>query len=136
MTDERVRYIFNQMAAQYDDLRDLWYAWLFSRLHFLIAKHLISGWSEGMAVLDVGCGTGLQSFLYALSGARVTGVDISDELLAVALEKATFAHKKFPVSLFSPHFRFVEKYNKRISDLLRPRFKSTEYVLREHAQFY
>ena len=81
--------VFNEMRDGYDDINDLWYAWLFSRLHFLIAREVLSTWdqSKPRLVLDIGCGTGFQSFLYAVTGARVVGVDISHELIRVAREK-------------------------------------------------
>jgi SAM-dependent methyltransferase len=62
-----------------------------------IAKRLTSGAEEfiarlnlqpGMKVLDVGCGTGNQSIPAARTGATVTGVDISTNLLAQARQRA------------------------------------------------
>jgi len=32
--------IFNKMVNEYDDIHDLWYTWLFSRLHFIIEKEV------------------------------------------------------------------------------------------------
>jgi 2-polyprenyl-3-methyl-5-hydroxy-6-metoxy-1,4-benzoquinol methylase len=43
---------------------------------------------SGQSVLDVGTGTGRAAFLMAASGARVTGVDASEEMLAIARERA------------------------------------------------
>src|SRR3954453_13566746 len=40
--------------------------------------------AEGEHVVDVGCGTGNASLLAAARGARVTGVDPAERLLAVA----------------------------------------------------
>lgn len=42
---------------------------------------------EGMKVLDVGCGTGTLAVKAAGKGARVVGIDISEEMLAVARDK-------------------------------------------------
>ncbi len=39
---------------------------------------------EGMEVLDVGCGTGVQLARYQQAGCRVTGIDASPAMLAVA----------------------------------------------------
>ena len=123
----KVSFLFDQMAAEYDQLRDPWYAWLFSRLHYFIAKNLLSRWAgKRQRVLDIGCGTGFQSFLYALTGADVTGVDISQELLAVAQEKNISFRRRFPFSIFPAHFDFVIEYDQRISDILEPRFKSAQ----------
>lgn len=42
----------------------------------------------GRSVLDVGTGTGRAAFLLAAAGASVTGIDASNEMLAVAREQA------------------------------------------------
>jgi ubiquinone/menaquinone biosynthesis C-methylase UbiE len=44
-------------------------------------------------VLDVGTGTGRAALLIASAGARVTGVDASEEMLAVARQRAAAAHQ-------------------------------------------
>lgn len=43
---------------------------------------------QGRRVLDVGTGTGRAALLLASAGAQVTGVDASDEMLAIARERA------------------------------------------------
>lgn len=43
---------------------------------------------SGMKVLDAGCGTGNFSLKLARLGCAVTGVDLSGEMLAIAIEKA------------------------------------------------
>ena len=45
------------------------------------------GIGEGVSVLDVACGTGILFPDYLNRGAKVTGVDISSEMLRVAREK-------------------------------------------------
>jgi SAM-dependent methyltransferase len=47
---------------------------------------------EGRRILDVGTGTGRAAIALALKGAVVTGVDASDEMLAVARRRAMDAH--------------------------------------------
>ncbi len=43
---------------------------------------------DGRTIIDVGTGTGRAALLFALGGAKVTGVDASDEMLAVARQRA------------------------------------------------
>ena len=50
-----------------------------------------AGVEPGMEVLDVACGTGNATIPAARAGARVTGIDFSDALLAVARERAADA---------------------------------------------
>lgn len=46
---------------------------------------------QGLAALDVGCGTGFLSLELAARGHRVTGIDFAPEMLALATEKAAAA---------------------------------------------
>src|SRR5687767_8332351 len=50
-----------------------------------------AGVEPGMEVLDVACGAGNATIPAARAGARVTGVDFSPELLAIARERAADA---------------------------------------------
>lgn len=80
-----VRRLFNEMSTEYDDVRDLWYSYLFDSLNSIIRGNFRN--LAGQTVLDVGCGTGRQSETFLELGASVTGVDIADELLEVARVK-------------------------------------------------
>jgi SAM-dependent methyltransferase len=51
----------------------------------------LSGVEPGMEVLDVACGTGNAAIPAARAGARVTGLDFSPALLAIARERAADA---------------------------------------------
>jgi len=53
-----------------------------------IKEHIVTNFvRSGMAILDVGCGTGDLAVRAARAGAFVTGVDISEGMLAVAKER-------------------------------------------------
>jgi ubiquinone/menaquinone biosynthesis C-methylase UbiE/NAD-dependent dihydropyrimidine dehydrogenase PreA subunit len=53
-----------------------------------IKEHIVTNFVlSGMAILDVGCGTGDLAVRAARTGAFVTGVDISEGMLAVAQER-------------------------------------------------
>jgi ubiquinone/menaquinone biosynthesis C-methylase UbiE len=124
MTDNAAK-IFNEMKEEYDILQDLWYSWLFSRLHFLIAKNSIVPF-QPKKVLDVGCGTGFQSFLFAAIGAEVFGVDIASDLIDEAnKKKETFNPSS--LQLFPSYFSFVDRYNKKIENTLYDLIKSNQY---------
>jgi SAM-dependent methyltransferase len=55
-----------------------------------VAERVVAAAQVGpsMAVLDVACGTGNAALMAAAAGARVTGVDITPELLAIAATRA------------------------------------------------
>ena len=52
----------------------------------------MAGDVHGQRVLDVGTGTGRAALLLAKAGAEVTGVDASEQMLAIARERTAAAH--------------------------------------------
>lgn len=111
--------VFDGMADQYDAIREYpWYAWLFARLHTLIFHNVIRPYAP-QTVLDVGCGTGFQSFLYAAFGARVVGIDASSRMIRIAREKATWfpADRATLITIPAP-FSFIRLYNRWICERL------------------
>lgn len=71
---------YNRFAAVYDALMqdapyDEWEAYLQREV-------------KGGSLLDIGCGTGELAVRFARAGFRVTGIDLSDDMLAIAHEKA------------------------------------------------
>lgn len=116
--DNRVKQIFNEMEKDYDEIVDLWYSWIFSRLHYLIAKNINSFSLENKKVLDIGCGTGFQSFLYSKVGAEVVGIDLAEKLIEVAnKKKVSFNHLR-SLSFFDPKYDFVKLYDEKTNKLL------------------
>jgi len=74
---------YTHMAAVYDRLMadtpyDQWLDWV---------ERCFSRGAKPVSVIDLGCGTGSISIPLAKRGYRVTGVDLSAEMLAVAYDK-------------------------------------------------
>ncbi len=111
--------LFDRMAGEYDEIREFpWYAWLFARLHTLIVQNIIRPYAP-RTVLDVGCGTGFQSFLYAAFGARVVGIDVSPHMVRIAQEKtAQFPAERVSLLTIPAPFPFVRPYNRWIQEHL------------------
>ncbi len=59
-----------------------------------------AGLAPGKRVLEIGCGTGLFSEYFAQSGADVVAVDISEDLIAKAMERKLPANVQFLVKRF------------------------------------
>jgi len=90
--DGQTRYvaqIFNEMADEYDNLRDPWYSYTFREIDRVLRRgFLVRAVSRSKPIaLDVGCGTGIQSLTLAQLGYHVEGVDIAESLLAIAEKK-------------------------------------------------
>ncbi len=74
---------YGQVAAFYDEVLGGRFG-MEEQLVFEVLGEL-----RGKAILDVGCGTGRFSIPFAERGARVTGVDLSPEMLAQARRRAS-----------------------------------------------
>lgn len=84
---EHVRRIFDQCADSFEKVlvHDLQYKT--PELLFELVRPYLT---EGLNVLDLGCGTGLGALFYRPYAARLTGVDISPKMLAKAAEKELY----------------------------------------------
>ncbi len=97
---------YTSLAASYDRLtRDVDYARILDFLETLLHaqdKH-------PQTVLDLACGTGSMSLLLAKKGYRVTGVDMSEDMLTMAAEKtAGLEHPPFFVRQRMERLRLPE----------------------------
>ncbi|MDQ6859135.1 MAG: ubiquinone/menaquinone biosynthesis methyltransferase [Chloroflexota bacterium] len=89
--DQRIASMFDRIARRYDFLnRVLSFGTDVAWRHRALAS---AGIEPGMAVLDVGAGTGDLSFAAADQGARVMAVDLSPGMLAVLGRRATSAQR-------------------------------------------
>ncbi|WP_088553821.1 class I SAM-dependent methyltransferase [Calderihabitans maritimus] len=80
--------LFDKKSSDYDN----WYQTPKGRLVDKIEKEAIYGYLKpraSMEILDIGCGTGNFSLELARLGVKVTGIDVSEAMLAKAREKAT-----------------------------------------------
>jgi ubiquinone/menaquinone biosynthesis C-methylase UbiE len=78
-----------------------------SELGFLVDEFKLP---KGAAILDVGCGTGRHSIGLALHGYKMTGVDISQDMLNIAREEARRQHVEIEL-IHSDAQSFVTKTN-------------------------
>jgi cyclopropane fatty-acyl-phospholipid synthase-like methyltransferase len=78
-----------------------------AELEFLVDEFKLP---KGAAILDVGCGTGRHSIGLALRGYKMTGVDISQDMLNIAREEARRQHVEIEL-IQSDAQSFVTKTN-------------------------
>jgi len=74
---------YSEFASVYDELMTEIPYDTYAELIALAANGI-----DGKRILDIGCGTGLLSVKLAKMNGEVTGVDLSPEMLAIAIERA------------------------------------------------
>jgi ubiquinone/menaquinone biosynthesis C-methylase UbiE len=88
---------FGKIASRYD----AWYRTprgaMYDRLEKRAIDGLLPSASDGDRLLDIGCGTGHFSEHFASRGFAVTGVDISESMIAIARQK-TIGRSAFAVA--------------------------------------
>lgn len=86
---ERFAYVYDTLMA---DIPYVAYAdWV---SHYAPSEHFPT-------LLDVGCGTGVLSLLFAEKGYTVSGLDLSEDMLAIAAERFQEAHIDIPLFCMS-----------------------------------
>jgi ubiquinone/menaquinone biosynthesis C-methylase UbiE len=109
------------MADEYDHMDDLWYPWLFAQIHEFIAQNLPVINNRRPKALDVGCGTGLQSFLLSRVGYDVTAFDLAEKLIEVAVAKIPSQASPplcVPPLFPSKSWNGIDRHNQRMAYLL------------------
>lgn len=76
-----------------------------------------------LKVLDIGCGTGFQSFLYAFGGSFVVGIDVSENMIKSAMNKRKLFLMNNKLILFPENFDFVIRYNELINSVIGKNFR-------------
>jgi magnesium-protoporphyrin O-methyltransferase len=102
-SDAPVSYIRGTVRAGRDAMRQTLLSWLPQDL-------------KGARVLDAGCGTGALAVAAAARGARVTAVDLSANLVALA-------RQRLPADAGAGSIEFV------VGDMLDPRLGSFDYIV-------
>jgi demethylmenaquinone methyltransferase/2-methoxy-6-polyprenyl-1,4-benzoquinol methylase len=101
----RVRDLFAAVAPRYDLINDLQSFGLHRRWKRRLVR-LATGRPGGQA-LDLCCGTGDVAFGLARAGWRVTGLDFSAPMLAVAEQRLQKWNRRRPMSGSAPSVRFL-----------------------------
>ena len=85
---------YEALADSYDSLTyDIPYEQMLTYMEALLQRHGV----RPENVLDLACGTGSMSVLLAKRGYRVIAADLSEDMLAVASEKASVLEENFPM---------------------------------------
>lgn len=125
--------IFNDAARDYDQWYTSKLGQFVDHIETACAFELFTP-EPGQQILDVGCGTGNFSIKLAERGARVTGIDLSDEMLRMAQQKTrhlpieyhtmdlyetAFEDDTFDAVFSMAAFEFVKEPARALKELMR-----------------
>ena len=85
----------------------------------------------GLSVLDIGCGTGRHALWLAAAGARVTGVDFSEGMLAAARQKPEATGIRFLSHDLHLPLPFQEEFDLVVSGLVLEHIRDLAHFFRE-----
>ena len=116
---------YGPLAASYDRLtRDVPYGEILAFAQMLLTERGL----RPRSVLDLACGTGAMSLLLAKAGYQVTGVDLSEEMLTVAYDKAVeVVTDKVREQTQLEDLEVIEKYRKSV---VSPNAKNSPEVVK------
>ncbi len=137
--------IFDKEASSYDQWYQTKMGDFIDQVETGLAFNLFSV-KKGMKVLDIGCGTGNFSMKLAQKGCKVTGVDISEDMLSVAREKAKESGldiEYYPVDVYDLKFKdecfdaifsmaafeFIKEPQKAMDEIFRVAKKGSEILI-------
>lgn len=91
--------VYEALAFSYDSLtQDIPYEEMLTYMETLLQRHNL----KPETVLDLACGTGSMSVLLAKRGYQVLGADLSEDMLAMAWEKASELEDNLPFFICQP----------------------------------
>ncbi len=99
---------YKDFAPEYDLIRDPFFSYWDAFVNNFFIKHL-RGNITNKLILDVGCGTGIQTYRVAREGGRPIGFDISLDLLNEAIEKNKGTYKIELCCADATHIPFIDE---------------------------
>ncbi len=137
--------VFDKEAASYDDWYKTKMGNFIDEVETNLAFRLFKP-TEGMKVLDIGCGTGNFSIKLAKMGCEVIGIDVSNEMLERAKIKAkeenldikfynmdvyniNFKDESFDAVFSMAAFEFIKEPQKAINEIFRVAKRGSQILI-------
>ena len=81
------RFNFDRVAGSYDSWHASRRGAMYDRLEKKLIAEFLPAATEGKRLLEIGCGTGHWSRFFSQCGFEVTGLDVSERMIDIALQK-------------------------------------------------
>jgi ubiquinone/menaquinone biosynthesis C-methylase UbiE len=149
MKKEKINYkvearkTYNAIARDYHFYRTKKYprGWFYNEMLEMPTTLKILGNVKGKKILDIGCGTGIYAKILSRKGARVCGIDISEEMIKIAkkenpkiefkigdIEKLPYKNKEFDIILAALVLEYLPSWDRSLKEVRRVLKKNGIFV--------
>lgn len=138
-----IKKIYNKIAEDYYNLRtnENPRGWFYNELLEMPATLKLLGNVKNKRILDLGCGAGIYAKILAKKGAKVKGIDISEEQIKIAkrenpkiefragnAEKLPYKNKEFDIVLTALVLEHLKEWDKILAEIRRVLKKNGMFV--------
>ncbi len=131
---EIARKSYNRIARWYHELRTERYpsGWFYNEMLEMPTTLKLLGNIKGKEILDLGCGTGIYAKILTKRGAKVKGIDISEEMIKIArkenpkvefkvgsMNKLPYRNKEFDIVLAALSISYLRDWNAVFKEVKR-----------------
>src|SRR3989344_784788 len=131
---QQTRRTYNQLAKLYHEIRTnpKTGGWFYNEYLEMPTTLKMLGKVRGKRILDLGCGTGLYARILLQKGAKVKGIDVSDEMLRIAqqevpsveftqgsAERLPYKKNEFDIVLAALMMEYLPSWNRVLKEVHR-----------------
>ncbi len=131
-TQEQVKKKYNEIAAYYHAIRKKDQGWFYNEMLEMPTTLKLVGNVKSKKILDIGCGTGIYAKILTKKGAKVKGLDFSEEMLRIAkkenpkvefkvggMEKLSYKNNEFDMVLAALSVGYVDNWDRVFKEVRR-----------------
>ncbi len=123
MKEIEVRKKYNIIAKRYHKLRTRGQGWFYNEMLEMPTTLKLLGNVKGKKILDLGCGTGIYAKILTKKGAKIKGIDISEEMIKIAkkenpkvefkvgnMDNLPYKNKEFDIILAALSINYLKEW--------------------------
>lgn len=129
---EIARKSYNKIARWYHEVRTKGQGWFYNEMLEMPTTLKFLRDVRGKKILDLGCGTGIYAKILRRRGARIRGIDISEEMIKIArkenpkiefkvgsMDNLPYKNKEFDIVLAALSIEYLKEWDKVFKEVRR-----------------